>query len=1205
MKFKSLEIIGFKSFGDRVHIKFNSGMTGIVGPNGCGKSNVADAIRWVLGEQSAKALRGGSMQDVIFNGTEKRGSLSYCEVSLFFDNRPDKMGVTLFPKLDYKEVVLTRKLCRAAEGKSGDAEYLINRQKCRLRDISELLREAQMGREGYSIIGQGRIDNLLSAKPEDRRAIFEEAAGISQFKANKKENENRLARVAADLVNHKIILEEKRKHLEPLSRQAEKARKHTEISKQLRHHEINLYVHQLETSEDAKKVIKGRLVKVEKQLAQAREDAEKSSEEYQKAQTDSDTADKKIETLRDELLKFSVDLAKQKGNLQFLNERKSNFSAQVIALTEENKKLENDHVELLAEIETHTNALEDTKDKLALDKITEERLDKEYNGVANELASVEGKNIERHDKIIAAMARLGEIQANMGRLTAEKEALISSLADQESRIKFLTDKLAVKQPELDSRNIEVDNLTTKQEEKIFERKECVKESNEARAIVNDSAAKLDKKTSLFHQKQARLASLVEIQERNENFGHAVKKLLEDAKKNTSLPLEGVVANLIKVKPNYEIAIETALAASVQHIVTKTEDEAKKLIAYLKEKKYGQATFLPISSYKPRHFDPKFQPLLKEKGVCCLAIDAIEFDKKYDSVMRGLLGGVVITDNIDNAVALAKKANYSFKIVTQEGEVLFPSGSITGGSRKNEKSNIFSFEREVTSLKEEVATLTKEVSELESLRETESKKLTDLQNKIGELGEEIHKIELELTSAKQKVISLSIAVKEEKAALKELELEMKTSKNRIAEIVGEVDSVAELNAIIESERATASEDDTENRHKIESLRLRHNALHPEWVRAKMTTKESENAVQNLESDIRRNQASSIAIVERLEYNHRQIAEKKAVLETVEENLKAVVSLSNVDDDSDRAKAIKKDLANLDVFKADIKTRLANIDSKRNALVDELQVLSERKNNEELQLQKIDTDMENMQNRVAEAYDLSYEQCVEFKDDDYKVGEGAEEAARLKRQLQALGHVNMDAMEEVKKVSEEYHLLDMQVKDIEESKRKIEAEIARLSSEMLARFEGKFQEIRQNFVQVFRDLFNGGEADLLIQEDENPLEAGIEILAQPPSKKLQSISLLSGGERALTAIAILFAILKLRPMPFCVLDEIEAALDDANAGRFAAYLKKFSKDTQFIVITHRKPTMETADSLFGVTMEEKGVSKVVSVLLSDALLTAETA
>ena len=1190
MKFKRIEIYGFKSFADKYEIPFGSGVTAIVGPNGCGKSNVADSIRWVLGEQSAKLLRGNSMQDVIFNGTEKRKSMSYCEVALVFDN-----SEKLFPSLDYEEVVLSRKLYR-----NGDSEYALNRTPCRLKDIVDLLRDGGMGREGYSIIGQGRIDELLSAKPEDRRQIFEEAAGISKFKARKVDSERKLMRTRDNLTRITDILEEKSRQLEPLMKQAETARKWLDMRDSLKHHEINTYIHQYDTASQAKEVINGRLNGITEEIDLKQKSYEAAVASYNESMYDLNSIDKNINALREELLTLTVGMEKQAGDMKVLKERLSALFDRNRRLEEANEALDNRYSDTLKAVEKAKTERAERENLLDNARTEVENYRQRYLEAVEKLTRDENAAQNSKQALMEAMDRLADIKANMSRLLAERDALSSSVEENDKRIASETELLNRDETEFKELTEGLKSVAALKNELGEKLQSAYKRNNELLAEANETTARLDKLNEKFYTAESRRKILHEMREAYDGFAFSIRNLMNDAKKNAQLNsrIEGIVAQLISMDAKFETAIETALGQSMQNIVTRDEDAAKFIIEYLKKMKYGRITFLPMTSIRPRYLDSRFDRALKAEGVFGVASDLVRYDRKYDGIIRGLLGNTVIVNNLDTAVSLAKSTGYGFKIVTLEGDIINPFGAITGGSKKNDIANIFSHDRELKELEETVKNLTAELARLNDKKDKCATELDAVQSLIKQTQQNIHEADLQIAAKTEAKNKLASDIDARKRVVTDLVSSGNADKLRIEKINTDINSVGELEELITSKKQNAKQDDETRQKKYDQLKTSRDELQEKLTSARLAAAELESAVKTLENDIQRMQADIAAVASEIETNNEEINENKSQISTIE---KGIQSDEQRDESADakRIVQIKEKLAHFDSYKESLQEKVASVDKTRLDLMNELQTLRENKSREEMLLLKVDTDIEQMEQRVREEYNLEYEDCLAFKEENYDATKGIQETARLKRAMNALGNVNVDAIEMSKTVSEEYNELNAQKEDLEKAESDLMKIIKDLSDEMLARFSTQFAQIRSNFIKIFKELFNGGNADLELLDSENPLEAGIEIKAQPPEKKLQSISLLSGGEKALTAIAILFAILKLKPMPFCLLDEIEAALDDANANRFAKYLRRFSEDTQFIVITHRKPTMELADSLYGVTMEEKGVSKIVSVKLEDAV------
>ena len=1205
MKFKELEVFGFKSFADKLNVRFGGGITAIVGPNGCGKSNVADAIRWVLGEQSAKLLRGKNMMDVIFTGTEKRKSLSYCEVLLRFDNRQIDDKPRMFPNLDYNEVTVSRKLYR-----SGESIYYINNAECRLKDIADLLRDGGMGREGYSIIGQGRIDELLSAKPENRRAIFEEASGIAKFKARKVESERKLLRTRDNLVRIEDILGEKSRTLEPLTQQAEKARKCLDLRDQLKSHEINIYIHQRDTSEEVKAQISVRLDEAGEELSQKEKDFEDALSDYKTTREKYEMSDADLNMLHEQLTVLNVGLEKQQGEINTLKQRQEFFTQNAEKLDEEidiYKMSVSRLGALTAQREKEKNSAENDL-KTLNEKYSAQNA--EYL-IAVDLLNENAERIEsEREAEIAAMDKLSEIKSNLTGLKTEKQMLAERIDEYKTDIKdFLAGIKAVEKDSSEASS-EADLLIKRKEADAEKLHVYTEDNNRLKFEIDDYAEKLSDLNRRFYSGRARHQLLKDMKESREGFAAGVKNLLKNAKSDTRLSgkIEGVVAELIKVNKELETAIEVALGNAYQNVVVRTEEDAGALVEYLKMHRLGRVTFIPMSSAKPRRIDSGYSDLLKTKGCFGIASDLIKFDSKYKDVIQGFLGATVITDTKETAIVIAKKARFAFKIVTLEGEVFATNGSITGGSFKMDKSvsNIFTHERELRELDESLKELTAEVAAAQKSKEKAEREIIKAAEGVRTYTANVHALELSIAS-QMEILNHHLSQMESlRKSLDEVNKHSAVDSARLEEIDKDLNSVGELEEFLAKKRASASAGGRAETEAYEAARAKLDALRESNSELKIEINRLDGILERCNSDVSRMNSEAEDNKARIDAN---IAAKEKITADImrtEETIMQIQRRASADD-TQSIKDIRSRISGIDNHKRELAARIDELDQKRESLTSVLQDLRDKKTKFEFQLQGVDTEIEAKEERLLEDYNLDYEGCLPFKTDDYDINKGITEAGKLKRQIVNLGDVNIGAIEEVKTAYEEYNKYSIDRDDLLRAEADLVKIIKDLSHDMLRQFNENFEKIRVNFVKTFKELFDGGNADLYMTEPEDgdPLSAGIEIVAQPPQKKLQSITLLSGGERALTAIAILFAILKLRPMPFCVLDEIEAALDDANAGRFAKYLRRFSEGTQFIVITHRKPTMELSDSLYGVTMEEKGVSKIVSVKLSDAVALGDTA
>ena len=1190
MKFKKIEICGFKSFADKMEVKFESGVTGIVGPNGCGKSNVADAIRWVMGEQSAKALRGANMQDVIFNGTDTRKRQSFCEVSLYFDN-----SERIFP-LEYDEVVFTRKLYR-----SGESEYMINKTPCRMKDIIDALRDSGLGKESYSIIGQGKIDSLLSAKPEERRSVFEEAAGISRFKSRKIEAERKLERTNDNLTRLNDIILELERQLGPLAEQSEKAKKFLELRDTLKLLELNIYVAQFDSASGNKETIHNRLDALNEELETKQRELSEVLDAYNLSRESINNLDWQIEKLRDELLDITVGIEKQSGQSNLVKEKLNNAKDAA-----EKLKLSLDQDEVLSSSLANKIDLS-KKEQAELIKTNDElektiaRNNEEYLEIVDRITAGEKTAELSGDEIVTALDRLGDVKSSISSLTTEKnnlEARRQEILDRKAQInneeRELESKTQDKLAELDKTERKLDDTRARQQAKQDELKNLSQ-------LLSDAYTRQQEMNAEFHTKLSRARIMQEMAEENEGYILSVKRLLEQAKTNSSLGgmIIGVVAKLMKVPEKLETAIEMALGASVQNIVTRNEDDAKYIVNFLKENRFGRATFLPLTSMKERRILPEMLPKLKAQGVLGVASDLIKYDKSNAAVFSSLLGSTVIVDTIENAVSLAKSTRYSFKIVTLDGDVINPQGSITGGSKKDTAVNLLGRERELEDTKKAVEVIKVDIEKLNARIESLKKEKEVTNSALLEISGDIHELEVAIVRLNDEIEGLENAADDLEDEDRNLGFQFDNILDRIEIIDATLAETKNSEKEINDQKSSASESKRIMTSRFEQLKKQREELYESLTTLKVKKASAEAELEKLSTDLDRFETELAQSEYRTRENQLELAKANATIAEFENMLNAIIESQEVTAAQERLNEIKAELSKMDMKKAGLQATMNNADSKKMELSADIQRASDKKTKEEMSLQKIDTDIETMQERVWEEYSMTYADAKAYEKEDFDLTRGLAESGKIKKEISALGYVNVAAIEQVDEVSARYNEMATQRDDLTKTQEDLLKIIKELTTQMEARFRDQFEKINQNFQKTFKELFGGGRAELILHDDVSCLEAGIDIVAEPPGKKLQSITLLSGGEKAFTAVAILFAILKLRPMPFCVLDEIEAALDDANVERFAKYLKRFSEDTQFIVITHRKPTMELADCLYGVTMEEKGVSKMVSVKLSDAV------
>ena len=1186
MNFKKIELAGFKSFADRLEIKFDSGITGIVGPNGCGKSNVADAIRWVLGEQSSKSLRSKNMQEVIFNGTEKRKSMSYSEVSLFFDN-----SSRIFD-LNFDEVAFTRKLYR-----SGESEYLINGTPCRQKDIINALHDSGIGKDGYSIIGQGKVEEIISAKPENRRAIFEEAAGIAKFKQRKIEAERKLDRTQENLNRALDVLSEQERQLGPLKKQAENAKLYLGFKDELKTLEVNAYVSQYENASSVKNAIQTKIDGFEQELSIKQKSLDEMTSSYDSKMNEISQIDKTLQTLNDQILSCTVELEKRTGETNVMKERLKFLRGE-----RENTKQEYDKTLLNKENSLKLiSASESEKAKKEEEYRSvcalHDSLTQKYLKIVDELTGAEDEATQKQKEMIDELSKMTDIKSNLSALSAQKEAYETNIADLDAKIESIKTRIKDRKSSLDIA-IESEKEAREKYEKLLalsskKGSELFATQGEHKEVTD----KLNELSSSIQILQNRKKVLEDMQKDFDGYAYAIKRLMSDSKNQIELKkrIVGLVSSCMTIPQGFETAIEVALGSAVQDVITKDEEDAKFLISYLKRNSLGRATFLPISSMKVRTLSMGEDAIVSRNKTYGVASNIIKYDPNLRSIFESLLGRVVIVENIDDATHLAKQAGFSFKIVTLDGDVINPQGSMSGGSKKAITSNLLSRDNEIENISQQLKSIEENFKTFTDKKAFFDQKLASLNKENTELKESLVSAQVESAKQAQNLEQISVYMEElekERISLNNERLSFSAKIEVISKAISSVSDGKDFNIDTSSEIESSQK-------AFQSLRKERDDTQNELTSVKIQKTTLEGEIANLDSEIAR-------LNEYIGQCDFALIDLKESLDKVENSLEiasldAEEKLTSIDDKDLREKIdyARNKLSTLDETKQTLQQEIRKLDEDKSRLMNEISVVQEKKYQQTSALAKVDTDIESMQEKIFEDYELTYASCLPFKIENFDIKEGMININRLKKEIAKLGYINVNAIEDCKDLLERYESLSAQAKDLTTAKEDLEKIIKDLSQEMITQFDSEFAKIQTNFSKTFRELFGGGNARLELLESEDPLEAGVEIVAEPPGKKLQSITLLSGGEKALTAIAILFAILRLRPMPFCLLDEIEAALDDSNVTRFAQYLKNFSNETQFIVITHRKPTMMLADSLYGVTMEERGVSKIVSVKLEDAI------
>ncbi len=1181
MYLKSIEVQGFKSFANKIKFEFHNGITGIVGPNGSGKSNVADAVRWVLGEQRIKQLRGGKMEDVIFAGTQNRKPLGFAYVAITLDNSDKQLSV------DFDEVTVARRLYR-----SGESEYLINGAVCRLKDVQELFYDTGIGKEGYSIIGQGQIDKILSGKPEEKRELFDEAAGIVKFKRRKNESIKKLENQRQNLTRVADILSELEKQVGPLSRQSETAKQYLKLKDELKTYDINLFL--LEISD-----IRKQLDELDEKYAIATNNFEESNEALEDIKNKYDELDQYIEELDNNLEEMKnklneVNLTKEKleGEIKVLNEQinsdninDAHYKNRVDAIIEEiNSKesekqgyiKEKDEVKAMSQNAESIKNEADGKVAVITKEIEElsDTVEDKKNAIINLLNEKSGvaAKIQRYDTMLEQI-NLRKAELNQKLVKSKSDAI-----EQDKIIEELTEEMKV----VNDKIIEISASQTELEDKLL----AIKSSTDE-LFKNKNA--YDRQ---YNQAASQLETLKNITERYEGYGNSIKKIME--LKESKKGIIGVVADIIKVEKKYEVAIETALGGNIQNVVTDNEITAKEAIEYLKQGKFGRATFLPLSSIANKTGFTN-ERVFDEKGVIGLASDLVTIKKEYENISKFLLGRIVVADTIDNALSLARKYNYTLRIVTLEGELLNAGGSMSGGAFKN-NSNLLGRRREIQELEKTLEELK------EKLSSTDRQIAVNAENKKS-LNEELEQVKLELNE--QFLIQNTVKMNLNKADEKKNELssifddfnrENKEISTQIVDINANYDALkAELdtfegrNAEIEDEIRALNAKIDEARER-ESAQMKDN----EELRINLSNLNQKKAfikdnIERIDNEIAKLKDEMFEINENRQRTAAQADEKYANIESINKTIELAVS---------EADKLKTEIEKLSADKENQSKEHKEFFSKREEITDLIANLDKEIYRLSNQKEKLEEANEKFVNYMWEEYELTYGTALELKNEELgSVSSLKKNISSLKSQIKNLGSVNVNAIEEYKEVSERYEFLKTQHDDLVTAEQSLLKIIEELDAGMKKQFTEKFAEIKVEFDKVFKELFGGGQGTIELNDDEDILEAGINIISQPPGKKLQNMMQLSGGEKALTAIALLFAIQNLKPSPFCLLDEIEAALDDSNVVRFAEYLHKLTDHTQFIVITHRRGTMNASDRLYGITMQEKGVSTLVSVNLID--------
>ena len=1183
MYLKRLELQGFKSFADKTVLEFKPGITAVIGPNGSGKSNISDSIRWVLGEQSMKSLRGAKSEDIIFAGTQNRKSLGFAEASIVIDNTDGELPV------EYAEVIVTRKIYR-----SGETGYFINKTPCRLKDILELFMDTGIGKDGYSIIGQGKIDEILSNKSEDRRHIFEEAAGIVKYRARKSESEKKLEQTKLNLLRINDILSEIEAGLDPLRIQSEKAKRFLELHESLKDIEVGLFIHNIETYKEKLEQV----VEDLKILENQKNDEEKKLNNIQNKKG---TLKKQIDELIEEIEKCQNIGFESTNQIEKINSEIGISNEKILHNKENNERLLSeieDSKQKIKDLQEEKDTKKQKKDSLFSNK---EKFEKELEEKEAELSKLtEGLST----KELEIEAKKQVIEKNTD-LKYEKNIEISSLdanfENIEKRQKSIKTEIQETVSELDRTRTQKQDMSKEfqkiESEKNSATKELEENSNKKEEIENkikEFNEQIDKMSYELRMKDSRQKFLIETEKEKEGYAKAVKLLLTDCDKNADLNkgVHGIIANLISVDKKYETAIEMTLGGMLQNIVTDNEEVAKKLVNHLRANNMGRASFLPITSIKGSKIDK-----IKGKfpGVIGVAADLVKFDKKYTQIVYNLLGRTVIVDNMDTGIALAKENKYGFRIVTIQGDIINASGAITGGSVAQKTVNILGRGREIENLAKEIEVLQNKISETKRSKQDYEESISEYVEDSKELDEKIQQINIVYATEKQKMLSVEEQILRLENTLSKLRNENEKIENQKADIKNQKQNIQNSVEDLEKEINELSivikefaEANSENQKYIDDLNFDITNLKISVSSFDESGSSIDEIIERIDKDIENYNNAITVKNDQIEDLKREDIELKEKIESLKNQIMEIKN--SVSTSTEKIEQLKLDRAN----------KNEELNKIEKDITDQFNLLEDLKGNLvkiDVKKTKLEQDIDLVVNNLWEEYELTPNNATDYKKVE-NVQTTQKEVNDIRSEIKDLGSINVDSIEEYKKTKERYDFMCEQRLDLENTISKLRKMISEITDTMKKQFVEKFKLINKNFNEVFVELFGGGKAELILEDEDNVLECGIDIKAQPTGKKLQNMMLLSGGEKAFTAIALLFAILKINPAPFCILDEIEAALDDVNVYRYAEYLKKFCSDTQFLVITHRKGTMEAADTVYGVTMEENGISKLLSMKLAQS-------
>ena len=1184
MYLKSLEIQGFKSFANKIDFKFHNGITGIVGPNGSGKSNVGDAVRWVLGEQSAKQLRGSNMQDVIFSGTENRKPLGFASVSITLDNADHKLPV------DYEEVTVSRRVYR-----SGESEYRLNGTSCRLKDIQEIFYDTGIGKEGYSIIGQGQIEKILSGRPEDRRELFDEAAGIVKFKRRKAAAVKKLEDERANLIRVNDILSELQRQLVPLEHQAEQAKIYLKKKEELKKIDLHMFLLEMEHMKAELGDLEGKRKIAEDQLLDVKKEYETIRIHYEAEEKAIEDLEEQIEQIREKERQSQLLNQQLGGQIEVLKEQIKAQQNEGIRLKERKSVIESELSEKEKQRGTEQQEFLRAKEKQEQVSETEEDVQLEADATTAMLSHLEMQIEDGKNEIISLLNQRASVKGNVQRYDTMQEQMQIRKAEVTGKLLQIGSEDARWQETLQEHQTTYRQMSEEIEKQLQQSKEQERQIEQLQQKLADQNRKLEQKQALYHKERSRLETLSNLTERYDGYGNSIRKVMEQKAKEPGIL--GVVADLIKVEHAYETAIETALGGSIQNIVTDREETAKRMIEFLKRGKYGRATFLPLTAVG-RKGKAGNKDAIKEPGILGVASTLVQTEEKYRALVDYLLGRTLVADNMDHAIAVARKYHHSLRIVTLEGESLSPGGSMTGGAYRN-SSNLLGRRREVEELQKNVQALEKELEELQREVDENRKKRNEHREKVVLLNEKLQKAYVSQNTARMEIRQMEEKREESKEELTRLQEESAQLDGELKQISREKEQIEA--AVKESEKREEQlqeqilgwqKEQEVQRAELEQHNVRIEKLHLELANAKQKEEFAGQNLKRIEKEIQSLKKEDQEIEQKKKEGLHQVRAKEEQIRQIE---------SRIAGTKDHGRDHGRQLQKLQMQKEEKTAAQKTFFTKREELSEQITALDKENFRLSSMQEKLQEQKEERISQIWDEYQVTPSEAAAFKDESgMDQNQTKKRIDAIKSEIRKMGNINVNAIEDYKEMSQRHGFLQDQHDDLIKAEKALEEIILELDEGMRKQFRENFAKIQVEFDKAFRELFGGGKGTLELVDDEDILEAGIRIISQPPGKKLQNMMQLSGGEKALTAIALLFAIQHLKPSPFCLLDEIEAALDEANVSRYANYLHKLTKNTQFIIITHRRGTMAAADRLYGITMQEKGISALVSVnLIEEAL------